>query len=188
MRRGVIALLCLAVGLVLGCGNEVPTGAPTTSSYEKARAAAAKKGKKNKKIAKKKVQKDKDEKAEEATFASGLGGFRYNPAGKRDPFRSFVKESVATKNDGPRGPLEYFALSQLDLVAVILSDKKPRALINDPSGKGYIVGLGTPIGKLEGKVIALGDGSMTVQETQVDYSGVRTARNVEMKIRHKEGG
>ncbi len=184
MRRGVIALLCLVVGLALGCGEEAPD-APTTSDYKKARSAAAK-GKKKAKIVKKEAQ--KDEKASKNSFASGEGRFRYNPAGKRDPFRSFVKESVTTKNDGPRGPLEYFALSQLDLVAVILSDKKPRALINDPSGKGYIVGLGTPIGKLEGKVIALGDGSMTVQETQVDYSGVRTARNVEMKIRHKEGG
>ncbi len=186
MRRGVIALMCLALGLALGCEGEV-TDAPTTSDYQAARKAAAKgKGTKKKVAKKKKVQ--KDEKASRDAFASNGGGFRYNPEGKRNPFRSFLMDSVTQKDKGSRGPLEYFDLSQLDLVAVILSSKKPQALINDPSGKGYIVGLGTPIGKREGTVIAFGDGSMTVQETQVDYSGVRTARNVEMKIRHKEGG
>ena len=184
MRRGVIALLCLALGMALGCAEEVSEGA-STSEYKKARAAAGK-GQKKKKVASKKKQHKKQD-AREAAFASSGAGYAYNPNGKRDPFRSFILESTASNEEGTRGPLEYFDLSQLNLVAVIVS-KSPHALIYDPSGKGYIVGLGTPIGKRQGTVIAFNDGSMTVQETEVDYSGARTARNVEMKIRHREGG
>ncbi len=184
MSRGVIALLCLALGMALGCAEEVSEGA-STSEYKKARAAAAKGQKKKKVVAKKK--REKDHKASASTFALSETGYVYNPTGKRDPFRSFILESTARTDEGTRGPLEYFDLSQLDLVAVIISSS-PHALIYDPSGKGYIVGLGTPIGKRQGTVIAFEDGTMTVQETEVDYSGARTARNVEMKIRHREGG
>jgi Tfp pilus assembly protein PilP len=61
-------------------------------------------------------------------------------------------------------------------------------LVYDPSGKGYIVSVGTKIGKREGHIVAMSQSSMTVQETQEDVFGDMTARNIEMKIRHSEGG
>jgi len=187
MRWAGIALLCLPLWVLLGCGEKVED-APTVSAYEQARKASAK-SKKKKKVAKKKpAVKQGSAATAKADFGVTDEAFVYDPTTRRDPFHSFALDSAGDNDDATRGPLEYFDLAQLDLAAVILSEENPQALIYDPSGRGYIVGLGTAIGKRQGRIISFGDGSMTVQETHVDYSGIRTARNVELKIRHMEGG
>jgi type IV pilus assembly protein PilP len=190
-----ISLLCLLLLFMIGCGG-APQDAPSTADYEKARMLAAKKNspKSGKQVAKKSAAPTKAKaNVEDASSPGGFGdfdeGYVYDPTGKRDPFHSLVLEAIAMEQeDGERGPLELFDLSQLRLVAVVASQSNPRGLVYDPSGKGYIVGLGTAIGKKNGKIVEIGDETMVVQETYVDFSGTRTARNVELKIRQSEGG
>lgn len=116
-------------------------------------------------------------------------GYAYDPSGKRDPFRSFVwdrPDRVAPAADA--GPLGQFDLSQLELIAVVWSTNNARALVEDPSGESYIVGAGAAIGKNKGHVISIGDNTMTVKETYVDYLGQETTKDVEMRMRRNEGG
>jgi len=192
MIKSILSLMSVLILVVLtGCvkQEEEAVNAPTVNDYAKVRAASAEK------IANapaqtavvQQVQVANGE-AEENDFGSG-DGFRYDPMGRRDPFRSFVVETLAqSATEKTRGPLEYFDLSQLKLVAVIVSQDNPHALVYDPSGKGYIVSVGTKIGKREGHIVAMSQSSMTVQEAQEDVFGDMTARNIEMKIRHSEGG
>jgi Tfp pilus assembly protein PilP len=89
---------------------------------------------------------------------------------------------------GTLGPLEQFELEQLNVTAVIWSTEKPRALVEDPSGRSYVVHEGTRIGKNDGLVIHIGDNLVLVKETYVDFAGAQTTKDVELRIRRSQGG
>jgi type IV pilus assembly protein PilP len=125
--------------------------------------------------------------AASAAAGSAAEAYAYDPAGKRDPFRSFVLETAKTQRT-ERGPLEQFDLSQLALVAVVWNVGNPRALVQDPSGRGYIVREGTPIGKNDGLVTRIDDAMLIVKESYVDYLGERTEKDIEMRVRQSQGG
>jgi type IV pilus assembly protein PilP len=114
--------------------------------------------------------------------------YRYDPTGKPDPFRSFVKVFLTRQQESPATPLERFDLSQLRLTAVIWGTDKPRALINDPSGKGYIIGVGSPIGKNNGRVVGINDNLVLVKETYVDFRGQASTKDIEMRLHPSQGG
>ncbi|MBW2712507.1 MAG: pilus assembly protein PilP [Deltaproteobacteria bacterium] len=194
MKRSIFALMSVLLLVVMtGCEKkeEAVVNAPSVDDYSKARAAAAAGVKTAPAATKKEMPVAQAQEAavdEEADFGD-TDGFLYDPDAHRDPFRSFVVETLAQKaTQQSRGPLEYFDLSQLKLVAVIVSQENPHALVYDPSGKGYIVSVGTKIGKRQGHIVEMSQSSMTVQETQEDVYGDMTARNIEMKIRHSKGG
>ena len=113
--------------------------------------------------------------------------YRYDPAGKPDPFRSFVK-LLDELDDGMTTPLERFDLSQLEVRAIIWGSDRPRALVRDPAGKGYIVSTGTPIGKNKGRVISIADNMVLVKETYVDFRDRATTKEVEMRLYENQGG
>lgn len=115
-------------------------------------------------------------------------GYTYQADGKRDPFRSYVLEHEKEISEHERGPLEQFDLNQLQVVAVVWDTNRPRALIEDPSGRDYIVSQGTPIGKNEGLVIRIDDNTVLVRETYVDYIGEKTQKEIEMRVRSTQGG
>jgi len=107
---------------------------------------------------------------------------------RRDPFRSFIEDQKQRLAKTERGPLEQFDLSQLTVVAVVWGTGRPRALVEDPSGRGYVVQVGTPIGKNDGTVTSIGDNAVTVRETYVDYLGAQTSKEIEMRTRSTTQG
>lgn len=115
-------------------------------------------------------------------------GFSYDPVGKRDPFRSFVLERQRQLSDHERGPLEQFDLNQLEVTGVVWETNRPRAMIEDPSGRGYIVQEGTAIGKNSGFVVRIDDQTVLVRETYVDFLGEATIKAIEMRFRPTQGG
>jgi Tfp pilus assembly protein PilP len=179
MRRAIVALA--VGGLLLGCG---PNGGTSVSEYETARQQAMArlgKTKGNNPAAKSPAEAP----PAENSFGSADKGFTYVSSGKRDPFRSFILEQQASRNLHDRGPLEQFELAQLALHAVVWDTPRARALVTDPSGRGYIVAEGTPIGKNEGRVTKITDNLMVVRETYIDYLGERTEKDIEMRVRQK---
>jgi type IV pilus assembly protein PilP len=116
--------------------------------------------------------------------------YRYDPTGKPDPFRSYVKVFLSRQKnrESPATPLERFDLSQLRVTAVIWGSERPRALVNDPSGKGYIISVGAPIGKNQGRVIRIDDNLVLVKETYVDFRGQATTKDIEMRLHPSQGG
>lgn len=130
--------------------------------------------------------------AEPKVGADGLltasGTMKYDPVTGRDPFRSFQWNSQELVGLEIGGPLEHFDLSQLDVVAVVWKTGSARALVHDPSGMSYIIGVGARIGKNDGTVIGIDDSLVIVKETYVDYLGHVTKQDVEMRIRGSEEG
>ncbi|MBW2416369.1 MAG: pilus assembly protein PilP [Deltaproteobacteria bacterium] len=112
--------------------------------------------------------------------------YRYNPEGKADPFRSFVRREPELEDD--QSPLERFDLSQLSVSAIMWGSDRPRALITDPSGKGYIVSEGAAIGKNQGRVMKIDDNLIRVKETYVDFQDRATTKEVEMRLYESQGG
>jgi type IV pilus assembly protein PilP len=122
----------------------------------------------------------------EDPLAALEGDFHYDPTGKPDPFRSFIQ--VAQVDDAVSTPLERFDLSQLAVEAIVWGTERPRALVKDPAGKGYIVSQGTPIGKNKGRVVSIEDNVVRVKETYVDFRDQATTKEVEMRLHATEGG
>ncbi len=187
MRR---AIVTFAISTLLwGCSQE--TGKVSVTDYEAQRQATIARMAKSKgapQATAAHAEAAPGQPAENA-FGSADKGFTYVAEGKRDPFRSFILEQQATRNlKRDRGPLEQFELAQLALHAVVWDTPRPRALVTDPSGRGYIVAEGTPIGKNEGRVTKITDNLVVVRETYVDYLGERTEKDIEMRVRQSQGG
>jgi len=161
-----LGLAPVAVALWLGCSAEAPVPAPVVRKPVAPLPAAGA--------------------SSENADALSLAALSYDPTDRRDPFRSFVRGPEL--DDGPTGPLERFDLSQLNLSAIIWGIGAPRALIVDPSGKGYIVETGAVMGKNKGRVVSIGDNLVVVKETYVDSVDRATTKPVEMRLRNTEGG
>lgn len=89
-------------------------------------------------------------------------GFRYRPLGLADPFVPFIKPETTVTETYPEAekepspvptagfpltPLQRMTLGELEqgLKAIVWGELGSRALIQDASGKGYIVQEGTPV-------------------------------------------
>lgn len=108
---------------------------------------------------------------------------RYSSAGKRDPFRPLsLKPKAVQRARENLSPLERYDLGQLKLVAVIWDIKEPKAMVEDATGLGYIVKLGTLIGPNEGKVKAIKPNEVVIEESFVDFFGARKAQEISMKL------
>ena len=112
----------------------------------------------------------------------------YNPTGKIDPFEPLFREKqVLAKNSKkikrvPRTPLERIDLSQLKLVGIILAASGNRALVEESSGKGYVIKKGTYIGINGGMIVQIQKDIVTVEEKFEDFSGKIQSRNRELKL------
>jgi len=189
MTRAWISILALL--LLTACPkSEEPASAPSVSDFEKERAELAARVKdRGRKLTAGGARSSEGKRgvADDTEFAVVDKQYTYDPSGKRDPFRSFIF-TAATQERDSRGPLERFDLAQLTLVAIVWGTDRPRAVVADPSGRGYIVREGTYMGKNEGRIIDIADNALVVKETYVDYFGEQTTKDVTMQVRvDKEG-
>jgi type IV pilus assembly protein PilP len=72
----------------------------------------------------------------------------------RDPFRSFASQFVAQTNtpaavNQRKVLLNEYALDELKLVAIVLSGDYPRAMLVDPTSKGWVVKRGDFVGRAD---------------------------------------
>jgi len=114
--------------------------------------------------------------------AAAAVAYHYDPTDKIDPFRSYVRRQVTLDNEEGSSPLERFDLSQLIVMGIIWGVEEPRALIKDPTGKGYIVRTGTPIGKNKGRILRIEDNKVVVKETYLDHLDRATTKEVELEL------
>ena len=104
----------------------------------------------------------------------------YNPQGKLDPFKPLFQEKAVvvvprkkTRKRKRVTPLEKLDLGQLQLVGVIRALSGNRALVEDATGKGYVVIKGTYIGTRYGKIVEiLADRIIVAEEVENIYGKV----------------
>ena len=172
-----LVLLCFAfIFFVMGCG-----GSPPPSSLpQKGKSPAIAKKVESTKV----TEKKEGEKKEEAEYA-------YNPLGKPDPFKPFIQmtPSKAYSKNVPQTPLQKYEISQLTLVAIIMTPEGNIALVEDSAGKGYFLKKGTEIGKNDGKVKQILRDKVIIEEVYEDIFGQKKINEISLFIhRVEEGG
>ncbi|NLF25566.1 MAG: pilus assembly protein PilP [Deltaproteobacteria bacterium] len=113
---------------------------------------------------------------------SGEDAFIYDPQGKRDPFRSH-DFSAKPREDHTGQPLENYTYDDLTLTAVLKGLDTPKAIVEIPSGRGYTVTLGEPIGSSGGKIVEIKADKLVILETTIEFTGEKRTRTIEMYLR-----
>lgn len=128
-----------------------------------------------------------------ASLASAGG---YNPKGRFDPFEPLFKTEseqqpatakTSRKRRTPKTPLERVALSQLKLSAIMRTAKGNSAIVEDATGKGYVIRKGTYIGLNSGQVVQIEKDRVMIEEESEDISGEFRIENTELKLQKPAG-
>ncbi len=103
--------------------------------------------------------------------------FTFIPVKALDPFVPFValetsaqsrlpEEDEEPQGGGPLTPLQKMTLSEIDrgLKAITWGELGTRAVIEDSTGKGYIVAVGTPAGEHNGVITQIFDDRIVIQQ------------------------
>jgi type IV pilus assembly protein PilP len=113
----------------------------------------------------------------------------YNPKGKVDPFEPLFREESAAKSAllKPKKrvsetPLENIDIGQLKLVAIVNARGGNYAMVEESSGKGYVIKPGTYIGRNSGKVLKIEPDKVLIEEEYEDLNGKTVTQNKEMAL------
>lgn len=107
----------------------------------------------------------------------------YSAVGQPDPFQP-AKASMAFQKEGAIGilPLEQFETTEFELVGIVHGPGIIKALVQDLTGKGFYVQVGTLIGKKGGKVVLIANKEVVIEEPFQDFMGKKKVRKVSLKI------
>lgn len=117
----------------------------------------------------------------------------YKAEGKIDPFASIFRDKPSAQNDKkkrkriPLTPIEKVDLIQLKLVGIIRAPSGNRALVEDATGKGFIIKKGTYIGINSGRVIKILKDRVVVEEEAESILGKKTFVKRELKLQKPPG-
>jgi type IV pilus assembly protein PilP len=115
----------------------------------------------------------------------------YVARGKIDPFEPLFKDKPVSRKKRkkriPRTPLEKLSLGQLKLVAIIRAPSGNKALVEEDSGKGYVIKKGTYIGLNSGKIIKIEKDNIVIEEEIENIQGNIEVRQREMKLQKPSG-
>lgn len=122
--------------------------------------------------------------------------YTYNVQGRRDPLDPLIKPE---KQAGPLvpkpptpgralGPLERFDLSALKLTGIVWGERGRTALIKAPDGKSYFALLATYMGKYSGKVIAIENDHLVIEEEYLNDENKVVPKTLTIPLRRKKEG
>ena len=121
---------------------------------------------------------------------------QYDATSKIDPFKPLFISKSNKKEDKAapayvvdehrdKGPLENFELSQLKLTGIVSASDRKMALVQEASGRGYVIHKGTRIGTKGGKVADILKDRVIVGEKMRDVKGNLFIRKTELKLNKK---
>ena len=122
-------------------------------------------------------------------------GWKYDPTGKPDPFKSFILAAAIQEETAPKvvrrqlTPLQKMPLSEIEagLKAIIWGQLGSKALVEDATGKGYVVQEGTYVGQHDGIVKKIYQDRIVVEEYRRDPGKGRLEPNeVVLKLKKVE--
>ncbi len=94
----------------------------------------------------------------------------YSPVGKRDPFRAPSLGAIASAAASVN-PVEKYSLEQLQLRAILRSDGRARAMLEDPEGRTHIVTEGDIVGRERATLSKILNTEIIVTERTFNYLG-----------------
>lgn len=166
MRSRISALLILI--LLISCDRNKVIPPPQTPSPTK-------------KIEEKKVNqtpRPAEEKSAEQVYT-------YDPEGKRDPFKPVVS-SEAKKELLKVPPLHRIEPKDLKLLGIAWGWFGYSAMLQTPDGKAYPIRVGAVIGPRNGIVKAIGERSVTIEESYTDVYGKKKINKIVLELPLRE--
>lgn len=119
------------------------------------------------------VQKSLEEILEEPTTTDT---YRYDPQGRRDPFRSLIGPTPRLE-PGQRPPgTPGFLIDEMKLQGVFRTKQGLTAMINGPDNKGYLLRVGDKV--LDGEVIRITQTSVVFRQEVNDPTRIERYREV----------
>jgi type IV pilus assembly protein PilP len=119
------------------------------------------------------VQKTLEEILEEPTTTDT---YRYDPQGRRDPFRSLIGPSPRL-DPGQRPPgVPGFLIDEMKLQGVFRTKLGLQAMINGPDNKGYLIKVGDKV--FDGEVIRITPTSVVFRQEVNDPTRIERYREV----------
>ena len=109
--------------------------------------------------------------------------FRYEPAGRRDPFRSLMVLQEKAKDFSMLPPVQQIELSAITITGIVLDEVEgPRAMIK-AGGRSFVVKKGMIVGRNEGEVTEVTMQGIRIVEKFVDFMGKETLKETFIKAR-----
>ncbi|PIE64769.1 MAG: hypothetical protein CSA26_06935 [Desulfobacterales bacterium] len=120
--------------------------------------------------------------------------FVYQTEGRADPFMPFISERAATTEDPNEiidedialTGMQLFEPGQLTLVALLSSGANKYAMVQDFTGRGYVIVEGTKIGR-RGVVSSIIDNKVIIEETSKTRGGKVLKNQIAMVLKKEEG-
>lgn len=106
---------------------------------------------------------------------------------KNEPAKEVSNDEPQKKKRVPQTPLEKIGLTQLTLTAVFKGQKQIRGLVEESTGKGYIVTKGTYIGLDGGQITNVLEDRILITEISEDVMGKPVTIEHELKLRQSSG-
>ncbi len=115
-------------------------------------------------------------------------GFTYDPAGRRDPFRSLVDAlNSAQKGPRPRG-IAGMLISEINLVGIVQKGRQAIAFFNGTDNKGYFLKVGDAL--YDGKITRIDrrTGTVMFRQDVNDPRSIKPFRDVTKRLTPTEEG
>jgi Tfp pilus assembly protein PilP len=119
------------------------------------------------------MQKSLEEILEEPTTTDT---YRYDPQGRRDPFRSLIGPSPQREQGERPAGVPGFLIDELKLQGVFRTRQGLTAMINGPDNKGYTIRVGDKV--LDGEVIRITATSVVFRQEVNDPTRIERYREV----------
>jgi len=167
----------------LAAAAAVVTALPLALAEDKPAQPAAQEGSANKDSSHKEEQNTKtiEKIIEESESVLSGRGFTYDPAGRRDPFRSLVEQTKADKGPRPKG-IAGMLISEVDLVGIVQKGKDNLAFFNGSDNKGYFLRVGDQL--YDGKIIQINRqaGQVVFRQEINDPRSIKPYRDITKRL------
>lgn len=117
--------------------------------------------------------------------------FVYERYGRPDPFQPFLRDKDVAKTAdteiadyGDLTGMRKFEPGQLLVVAIVLTQKGHIAMVQDSTGKGYVISPGLKLGK-NGVIEEITDNMVLVKQKRIMTSGAVRYRDVRMLLKRE---
>lgn len=133
------------------------------------------------------------EEPETISLSKKDAGFAYQLEGRLDPFMPFISDknesnvdpNEIVENSEQLTGMQLFEPGQLTLVALVTSQDQKFAMVEDVTGKGYIIKEGTQIGR-RGVVRSIIPNKVLIEEIAMTRAGKKLTSDVVMVLRKEE--
>ena len=118
---------------------------------------------------------------------------QFDFSNKKDPFKPFavIKPQLSPRDIERKAakdnlPILSFDVNQFKLIGIVTGDKENKAMVIDPSGKGYVLKVGMTIGKNEGRITAITTNGVDVLEQFRDDNGRVRKERIRITLPRKQ--